>query len=103
MSYIDELYHLVNEIHANVAAARQATDDAERLQTTRHLPGHLGTITVAGSGELVEVALDLDTMKAYTATSLAQQLLHSIQAAERDATAQRAAAIAAAQQKARIV
>lgn len=103
MSYVDELYNLVNEIHAKVAAAKQAVTDAEQLRTTHLLPGGLGEIVVAGSGELVDVSLDVQAMKAYTATSLAQQLLVGIQAAESDAAAQHAATIAAAQQKARII
>ncbi|MEC3980855.1 hypothetical protein [Amycolatopsis sp. H20-H5] len=103
MSYADELENLVNEIHTKVAAVKQAGEDADRARTTHQLPGDLGMITVAGSGELVEVALDVPAMKAYTATSLAQQLLRGIHAAERDAHAQRDAMMALAQQKARIV
>lgn len=103
MNYHDELYNLVNEIHAKVEGAKQAVADAQDARTTRPLPGGLGEITIAGSSQLVDVSLDVQALKAYTATSLAQQLLHGIHAAENDAATQYAAAIALSQEKARIV
>ena len=55
MSYEDEIYHLVQEIDAKVQGAREAIGVAERDRVVRPLPGRLGSVTVTGVGELVDV------------------------------------------------
>lgn len=94
MSYEDELYHLANEIDAKVAAVEGAVTDAARARVAWALPGELGTVTVTGTGELVEVHVDVPAMKAYSAASLGRQLLVGIQRAEAAAAQRYDAAIA---------
>jgi hypothetical protein len=103
VNYIDELYNLVHEIDAKIAAAEQAVADAHNEHLTRPLPDGLGDITVTGAGDLVALALDAQTARRHTPSSLAQHLVRGIHATEREAVQQRKATIAAAQEKARLI
>ncbi|GAA4529383.1 hypothetical protein [Amycolatopsis samaneae] len=102
MNYEDMLYHRVNELEAKFAAFTEAVAHAERARVPWQLPGELGTVTVSGAGELLEVSLDVDEMRNYTAESLARQVLHGIQQAEHTATEQHAATLAVAEEEAQI-
>ncbi|WP_410647959.1 hypothetical protein [Amycolatopsis sp. cmx-4-54] len=103
MSYQDELYHLAKEIDATVAAVEQAATGAARDRVVWRLPGELGSVTVSGAGELVDVSVDVATMKDYSAPSLSRQLLLGIQRAEEVAARRYEAAIAAVQDEERLV
>jgi len=67
------------------------------------LPGELGSVTVTGAGELVDVSVDVAAMKDYSASSLSRQLLLGIQRAEEAAVRRYDAAIAAVQNEERLV
>ncbi|EMD23233.1 hypothetical protein [Amycolatopsis azurea] len=103
MSYENELYHLAKEIDASAAAVEQAAAGAARDRVTWTLPGELGSVTVTGAGELVDVSVDVAAMKDYSASSLSRQLLLGIQRAEEAAVRRYDAAIAAVQNEERLV
>ncbi|WP_410654583.1 hypothetical protein [Amycolatopsis sp. lyj-112] len=86
MNHEDDLYHLAKEIDAKVAAAKHASLTAAQDRTTWRLPGELGTLTVTGAGELVDVTLEASVAKSYSAASLSRKLLAGIQRAENVAT-----------------
>ncbi|AGM07119.1 hypothetical protein [Amycolatopsis keratiniphila] len=103
MSYQDELYHLAREIDATVAAVEQAATGAARNRVTWMLPGELGSVTVTGAGELVDVSVDVAAMKDYSTASLSRQLLLGIQRAEETAARRFETAIAAVRDEERLV
>lgn len=103
MSYEDELYHLAREIDATVAVVEHASVAAARDRVTWALPGELGSVTVTGAGEVVDVQVDVAAMKAYSAASLSRQLLLGIQRAEETAAQRYDAAIAAVRAEERLV
>ncbi|MEV6912127.1 hypothetical protein [Amycolatopsis sp. NPDC051071] len=103
MSYENELYHLAREIDATVAAVEQAAIGAARDRVTWTLPGDLGSVTVTGAGELVDVSVAVAAMKDYSASSLSRQLLLGIQRAEETAAQRYEAAIAAVRDEERLV
>jgi DNA-binding protein YbaB len=101
VSHEDELYNLVKEIHGKVEAVEGAISETAQARTVRHLPGELGTVTVTGGGQLVDVSLDMRALKTQTGASLGRQIMQGIQQAEKDAAARRDSTIAAAREKAR--
>ncbi|MFC9250070.1 hypothetical protein [Amycolatopsis thailandensis] len=103
MSYQDELYHLAREIDATVAAVERAATGAARDRVTWTLPGELGSVTVTGAGELVDVSVDVTVMKDYSAPSLSRQLLLGIQRAEETAARRFETAITAVRDEERLV
>ncbi|MFD5249946.1 hypothetical protein ACFWIW_35740 [Amycolatopsis sp. NPDC058340] len=103
MSYQDELYHLAREIDATVVAIEQAAAGAARDRVTWTLPGELGSVTVTGAGDLVDVSVDVVAMKAYSAASLSRQLLVGIQRAEETAAQRYETALAAVRDEERLV
>ncbi|MEU3624952.1 hypothetical protein BS329_36805 [Amycolatopsis coloradensis] len=103
MSYQDELYHLAREIDATVVTVEQAATGAARDRVTWSLPGELGSVTVTGAGELVDVSVDVAAMKDYSAPSLSRQLLLGIQRAEETAARRFETTIAAVQDEERLI
>jgi DNA-binding protein YbaB len=101
VNYVDDLHHLVREIHTKVEAAEQAASAAANRPTTYELPDGLGEVTVSGDGALLDVSLQVRAVTAHTPTSLGRALLQGIRAAEQTARLERDATIAASQQKAR--
>lgn len=101
MSYQDKAYNLVKEIDAKAAEVREAVRNAERAPTVRQLDGGLGSVAVSGTGELLEVFLDVEQVRNQTAASLARQVLRGIQQTELDARRAGEATIAEATEEAR--
>jgi len=101
VNYVDDLHHLVREIHNKVEAVEQAAGAAADRPTAYELPDGLGEVTVSGDGALLDVSLQIRAVTAHTPTSLARALLQGIWAAEQAARRERDATIAASQQKAR--
>nr|WP_246481209.1 hypothetical protein [Amycolatopsis umgeniensis] len=97
------MYHLAREIDATVAAVERAATSAARDRATWSLPGELGSVTVTGAGELVDVSVDVAAMKDYSAPSLSRQLLLGIRRAEETAARRFEAAMAAVRDEERLV
>jgi hypothetical protein len=95
----DHLYALVRELDDRFERTRKAVAEADLLTVRRELPGGTGSLVVTGDGRLLAVELEPRTMarRHLTGRQLAAELLHTIHAAEAEATASRDQRIAEAQ------
>jgi DNA-binding protein YbaB len=85
----EELYNLANEIDARVAAVEQAAADGKALPLVLDIGADLGQVIVDGSGALISVELDQDTVAVQTGASLAGHVLRAVNNAESAASTRR--------------
>ena len=99
MNFEEMLHNRVREINANLEAVKQAAAEGERAATVRPISGGLGHVIVDGTGSLVSVDLDRQTLGTHNGRSLARHLLTAIQQAESTAIARRDALVGDAKRR----
>jgi DNA-binding protein YbaB len=92
----DDLYALVNELERNLHQQEAAAAASASAALERPIPGGLGTVTVSGTGALLNVTIDPHGLRSTNGRALGAQIAQTIRGAEAHAQAVREQRIAEA-------